>query len=176
MSNASISGDFVIRTATEDDVPAILSLIKELAEYERLSDEVVATEDGIRQALFGQRPVAEAIIGDYDGVPIGFALYFNNFSTFLGKPGIYLEDLYVQPDHRGNGFGRKLLAYVAHQAKERNCGRLEWAVLDWNEPAIDFYKRIDAVPMDDWTVYRLMGDALDNLANENPTSSSSQRS
>jgi GNAT superfamily N-acetyltransferase len=156
--------DLEIRPATEDDVPLILSLIKELAEYERLSHEVVATEEVLRDSLFGERQVAEVLIGHYQGEPMGFALFFHNFSTFLGKPGIYLEDLYVRPRYRGMGFGRTLLARLAKLARERGCGSLEWWVLDWNEPAIRFYKTSGAVPMDDWTVYRLAGEALDELA------------
>ena len=157
---------FEIRPATERDVPLLLSLVRELAEYERLSHEVVATEVNIRQSLFSDRPVAEAVIGDSDGVPVGFALYFRTFLTFLGRPGIYLEDLYVKPEHRGKGFGRRLLVYLARVARERDCGRLEWAVLNWNELAIKAYRRINADPMDTWTVYRLTGEALHRLADE----------
>jgi GNAT superfamily N-acetyltransferase len=153
-----------IRFATEDDIPLILSLIKELAEYERLSHEVSATEDVLRDSLFGGRRVAETLLAYLGGEPAGFALFFHNFSTFLGKPGIYLEDLYVKPELRGAGVGRALLVRIARLAKERGCGRLEWWVLDWNEPAIGFYKTLDAVAMDDWTVYRLTGNALDKLA------------
>jgi GNAT superfamily N-acetyltransferase len=153
-----------IRIATEDDVPLILSLVKELAEYERLSHQVVATEEVLRDSLFGERRVAEVLIGHRGGEPAGFALFFHNFSTFLGRPGIYLEDLYVRPRYRGMGFGKALLARLAKLAKERGCGRLEWWVLDWNEPAIRFYKALGAVPMEDWTVYRLAGESLDELA------------
>jgi GNAT superfamily N-acetyltransferase len=153
-----------IRVATEDDVPLILALIKELAEYERLSHEVVATEEMLRDSLFGERRVAEVLIGHHEGEPVGFALFFHNFSTFLGKPGIYLEDLYVRQGCRGMGFGRALLARLAKLARERGCGRLEWWVLDWNEPAIRLYKAIGAVPMEDWTVYRVTVEALDELA------------
>ena len=155
-----------IRVATEDDVPLVLSLIKELAEYERLSHEVVATEEMLRDSLFGERRVAEVILGYLRDDAAGFALFFHNFSTFLGKPGIYLEDLYVKPEFRGAGVGRALLVYLAKLARERGCGRLEWWVLDWNEPAIRFYKVLGAVPMEDWTVYRVMGEALDELAAE----------
>jgi len=154
-----------IRAATEDDVPLILSLVKELAEYERLAHQVVATEEVLRASLFGERPVAEVLIGHYGDEPAGFALFFHNFSTFLGKPGIYLEDLYVRPRYRGRGFGKTLLTRLAKLAKERGCGRLEWWVLDWNEPAIRFYRALGAVPMEDWTVYRLAGESLDELAN-----------
>ncbi len=160
------SADFTIRAADKNDVPAILALIKELAEYEKLSHEVQATEADIRQSLFGDRPVAEALIGELNGVPISFALFFYNFSTFLGKPGIYLEDLYVKPDYRGNGCGRKMLAHIARLAKERNCGRFEWSVLDWNEPAIRTYDRLEARPMKEWILYRLTGEALNKLAQE----------
>lgn len=153
-----------IRPASEEDVPLILSFIKELAEYERLSNEVSATEDLLRFHLFGERREAEVVIGQHADEPAGFALFFHNFSTFLGRPGIYLEDLYVKPAFRGNGIGRAMLVYLAGLAKERDCGRLEWSVLDWNEPAIGLYRGIGAVPMDDWTVYRVAGEALQKLA------------
>ena len=153
-----------IRPATEDDVPLILSLIRELAEYERLSHEVVATEDMLRESLFGERRAAEVFLAYYEDALTGFALFFHSFSTFLGRPGIYLEDLYVKPEFRGKGIGRALLTYLARLAKERGCGRLEWSVLDWNEPAIKLYKNIGAIPMDEWTVYRVSGEALDRLA------------
>ena len=155
-----------IRSATEDDVPLILSLIKELAEYERLSHEVVATEELLRDALFGERRVAEVVLGYLGDYPAGFTLFFHSFSTFLGKPGIYLEDLYVRPEFRGAGIGRALLIYIAKLARERGCGRLEWSVLDWNEPAIGFYKRVGASPVSGWTVYRVAGEALEELATE----------
>ena len=160
------SNNFIIRQATENDAASILALIKDLAEYEKLSHEVAATEDDIRQSLFGDRPVAETLIGELDGVAISFALFFYNFSTFLGKPGIYLEDLYVKPDYRSNGFGRKMLAHIARLAKERNCGRFEWSVLDWNNPAIRTYDRLNARPMKEWILYRLTGEALIKLAQE----------
>ena len=153
-----------IRAATEDDVPLILSLIKELADYERLSHEVVATEEALGDSIFGERRVAEVLIGLYGDEPAGFALFFHNFSTFLGKPGIYLEDLYVRPEFRGAGIGRALLVHLARLARARDCGRLEWSVLDWNEPAIGFYKTIGASPVSGWTVYRLTGEALEELA------------
>jgi GNAT superfamily N-acetyltransferase len=153
-----------IRAATEDDVPLILSLIKELAEYERLSHEVVATEEVLRRWLFGDRQVAEVLIGNHKGEPAGFVLFFHSFSTFLGKPGIYLEDLYVRPEFRGAGIGRALLVHLARLARERGCGRLEWSVLDWNEPAIGFYKKIGATPVSGWTIYRVTGEELDDLA------------
>jgi GNAT superfamily N-acetyltransferase len=153
-----------IRAATGDDVPLILSLIKELAEYERLSHEVVATEEMLWDSLFGEPRVAEALLGYLGDDPAGFALFFHNFSTFLGRPGIFLEDLYVKPEFRGAGVGRALLVYLAKLARERGCGRLEWSVLDWNEPAIGFYKGIGASPVSGWTVYRLTGEPLDRLA------------
>src|SRR5919199_1984944 len=153
-----------IRPATEADVPLILSFIRELAEYERLSHEVVATEAALQDALFGERRFAEVLLG-YGGVsPAAFALFFHNFSTFLGKPGIYVEDLYVKPEFRGAGIGRALLIHLAKLARERGCGRLEWSVLDWNEPAIRFYKGIGASPVGGWTLYRVSGEALEDLA------------
>jgi GNAT superfamily N-acetyltransferase len=161
-----MASNFFIRPATKNDASAILSLIKELAEYERLSQEVEATEGDIRRSLFGDRPFAEALIGEYEGNPISFALFFYNYSTFLGKPGIYLEDLYVKPKHRGNGYGRKMLGYIARLAKERNCGRFEWSVLDWNTPAIRTYEKLNAKPMNEWILYRLSGEDLDRLAGE----------
>jgi len=158
--------NFTIRPATVDDAPVILSLIKGLAEYEKLSHEVVATEELLSATLFGPHPVAEVILGDYDGKPVSFALFFHNYSTFLGRPGIYLEDLFVKPEMRRRGFGKVMLAYVANLAKERQCGRLEWSVLDWNEPAWKFYKSIGAVPMDQWTVHRVTGEGINRLAAE----------
>ena len=155
-----------IRPAVEDDVLLVLALIRELAEYERLADQVTATESDIREALFGRVPGAEAVIAMAGERPAGFALYFHNFSTFAGKRGLYLEDLYVRPEHRGRGVGRRLLRHLARLARERGCRRFEWAVLDWNEPAVRFYRRIGAAPMDGWTVYRVTGDALDRLADE----------
>ena len=157
-------GEVSVRAASEGDVPQILAFINELAEYERLSHEVVATEEALREHLFGDRPVAEVVIAEEGGDPAGFALFFHSFSTFLGRPGIYLEDLYVRQQFRGMGFGRALLACLAKLARERGCGRLEWWVLDWNEPAIRFYKSLGAAPMEDWSVYRLTGKALDELA------------
>ncbi|HKF78827.1 MAG TPA: GNAT family N-acetyltransferase [Candidatus Dormibacteraeota bacterium] len=154
-----------IRGATEADVALVAALIRELAEYERLLHEVTMTEDGLRTALFGSRPCAEVAIAEGgDGEPLGFALFFHNFSTFLGLPGIYLEDLFVRPAHRSRGVGRALLEHLAGLARERGCGRLEWSVLDWNQPAIGFYRRLGAVPQDEWTTYRLTGPALERLA------------
>jgi GNAT superfamily N-acetyltransferase len=158
--------DFEIKPATVNDVPVILSFIKKLAEYEKMAHEVRATEEGLRQTLFGERRYAEVVIGYYRGEPVGFALFFHNYSTFLGKPGIYLEDLFVDERRRGKGFGKALLVHLARLAKERDCGRLEWSVLDWNEPSINFYKSLGATPMDDWTVFRVAGEALDRLAGE----------
>lgn len=155
---------FEIRPADINDVPLILSFINELAEYEKLSHEVVATEELLKETLFGPKAHAEVIIGYLENAPVSFALYFHNFSTFLGKPGIYLEDLFVKPEARGNGLGQKMLAYLAHLAKKRNCGRLEWWVLDWNDSAIQFYKKIGAKPMDEWTVFRVDGKALEDLS------------
>ncbi len=157
-------GEGRIRAASEGDVPLILSFIKELAEYERLSHEVVANEEDLREHLFGKHPVAEVLIAEGGGRPAGFALFFHSFSTFLGRPGIYLEDLYVRPEFRGKGIGRALLVHLARLAKERGCGRLEWSVLDWNEPAIGFYRGIGASPVGGWTVYRVTGEALEGLA------------
>lgn len=153
-----------IESATREDIPLILALIKGLADYERLLRDCVATEELLRETLFGEKKFAEVVIAYYDNQPAGFALFFHNYSTFLARPGIYLEDLYVLPELRGKGIGKALLVHLAKIAKERNCGRLEWAVLDWNEPAIAFYKGLGAVPLDDWTVFRVTGKALDALA------------
>jgi len=155
-----------IRTATDRDVPLILELIRGLAEYERLAHEVTATEAGLRDSLFGPAPSAEVLIAEWGGEAVGFALFFHNFSTFVGKRGLYLEDLFVKPAWRGQGVGRQLLAHLARLAVERDCGRLEWAVLDWNEPAIRFYRGLGAQPMHDWTVFRVAGDTLHQLAAE----------
>jgi GNAT superfamily N-acetyltransferase len=158
--------NFRIEETGLQDVSVILSFVKELAEYERLSDRLTVTEDDLREGLFGEHPTAEAVIGYYEHEPVSFALFFHNFSTFIGRPGLYLEDLYVRPHMRGRGFGRAMLVYLAGVARERRCGRMEWAVLDWNEPAIKFYKSLGARPLDDWIVYRLADDALDKLAEE----------
>jgi GNAT superfamily N-acetyltransferase len=152
-----------IERATERDVSLILELIKGLAVYEKLAHEVTATEAGLRDALFGARPAAEVIIGYTGDTPVGFALFFPNFSTFLGKPGLYLEDLYIAPEWRGHGFGRGLLTELAKIAVARGCGRFEWSVLDWNEPAIGFYKSLGAKLMDGWSIFRVTGDALTKL-------------
>lgn len=156
-------GDLKLRFATSNDVSLILGFIKELADYENMTQDVVATEEVLRDSLF-ERRIAEVIIGEYKNEPIGFALFFHNFSTFLGRPGIYLEDLYVKPEMRGKGIGKTILSFLAKLAIDRNCGRLEWACLDWNEPSIKFYKQMGAVPLDDWTVYRVNDGALGELA------------
>ncbi len=153
-----------IRPATRTDLPLIAQFIRDLAEYERLADEVRFDEAVLGERLFGARPYAEVLIGEIDGTPQGFALFFHNFSTFEGKPGVYLEDLFVRPDARGSGLGKALLKRLAQLAVERDCARLEWWVLDWNEPAIGFYKKLGAKPMDEWTTYRVEGDALRELA------------
>lgn len=154
---------FKIRFAEESDVPVILGLIKELAVYEHLLDQVTATEEVLRQSLF-ERKAAEVIIAEYENKPIGYGLFFYNFSTFLGRPGIYLEDLYITPGMRGKGFGKTMLSFVAKIAVERNCVRFEWSCLDWNEPSIQIYKKLGAVSLDEWTMYRLIGKPLENLA------------
>jgi GNAT superfamily N-acetyltransferase len=152
-----------IRPAGPHDVPLLLELIRALAEYEKLSDQVTATEEALRETLFGARPAAEALVAMLDGAPAGFALFFPNYSTFLARPGIYLEDLFVKPALRRRGVGRALFTRLAQLAVERRCGRFEWSVLDWNEPAIAFYRSLGAVPLSDWTVFRLTGDALTQL-------------
>lgn len=154
----------VLRAATPADVPTILRFVRELAEYEREPDAVKATEADLQRVLFGARPYAEAIIAEEGANPLGFAIFFHNFSTWEGKLGVYLEDLYVTPDARGKGVGKALLARLAAIAVERDCARLEWAVLDWNAPAIGFYRSLGAVSMDEWTVNRVTGDALKKLA------------
>jgi GNAT superfamily N-acetyltransferase len=166
MNKETHAPSFRIEETARQDVPLILSFIKELAEYERLSDSVVVTEDALKEALFGERPTAFALIGYYGDAPVSFALFFHNFSTFAGRPGLYLEDLYVRPEMRGRGFGRMMLRRLAQLARARGCARMEWAVLDWNEPAIRFYRSLGARPMDDWTVFRLTDEALDKLAGE----------
>lgn len=149
-----------IRAATEADVPLLLTLIRELATYERLADQVTATEDDLRRTLFGERPAAEALLATWDGQPAGMAIFFPNYSTFLARPGLYLEDLFVRPNLRRRGIGRALFVRLAKLAVERGCGRFEWAVLDWNAPAVAFYRSLSAIPMSEWTVFRLTGDAL----------------
>ena len=160
-----MANDFKIRFAKREDTELVLKFIKELADYEELLDEVVADKETLEESLF-DREMAEVIIGEHQGNPVGFALFFHNFSTFLGKPGIYLEDLYVSPEYRGSGFGKKLLTFLADLTVKRDCGRLEWWVLDWNKSSIDFYESLGAKAMDEWTVYRLTGESLHNLAGE----------
>lgn len=155
-----------IKPATVEDSDLILKFIKDLADYEKLGDEVVADIAQVKSSLFGEKPQAECVIGYIDGEPQGFALFFHNYSTFLCKHGLYLEDLFVTPKARGFGLGKALLSYLARLAQERGCERLEWWVLDWNKPSIDFYKNLGAEPMEDWTVYRVTGKALENLANK----------
>ena len=154
-----------IRTATEQDVPLILQLVKDLAEFEKLSHEVVATEADYKRTLFGDKPSAEVLICEHEGQGVGFALFFSTYSTFLGKPGLYLEDLFIKPTVRSQGLGQKMLSRLAQIALERNCGRLEWSVLDWNTRARKFYEELGAKPMTEWTVHRITGQELTNLAN-----------
>jgi GNAT superfamily N-acetyltransferase len=161
-----MKGKLQIRPATAADVPVILWFIRELAAYEKLSHEVAATEDLLRRHLFGERPSAEVILAVQDGMEAGFALFFHNFSTFVGKPGIYLEDVYVRPEFRGRGCGKAMMVYLARLARQRDCGRFEWAVLDWNKPSLDFYQSIGARPMSDWTLQRMTGEALAALAEQ----------
>jgi GNAT superfamily N-acetyltransferase len=155
-----------LRFAETKDVPIILEFIKELADYEKLSHEVVATEEKLSKSLFGDRPFVEVIIADYLTKPVGFSLFFHNFSTFLGQPGIYIEDIYIKPEHRGMGIGKTILVFLARLAVERGCGRIEWSVLDWNINALNFYNELGAQAMDGWTVYRLSGETLTNLSKE----------
>jgi GNAT superfamily N-acetyltransferase len=161
---------FEIRTATEADIPVILQLIRDLAEYERAPEAVIATEAGLREVLFGAKRSAEVLLALEQTTPVGFAVFFHNFSTWLGRPGLYLEDLFVKPEKRGNGYGRALLERLAQIAKERGCGRMEWAVLDWNDPAIQFYRKLGAMPMDEWTVFRLTEEGIAKLAKKNSCS------
>lgn len=162
--NQPASQRIELRPANAADVPQILAFIRELAEYENLAHEVVADEAMLATQLFGERPAAEVVIAEVQGQPAGFALFFHNFSTFLGQRGLYLEDLYVRPAYRGSGLGRRLMVHLAKLAVERGCGRFEWWVLDWNAPAIAFYRELGALPMDEWTVQRVSGDALKALA------------
>ena len=157
--------DISFRFASPEDCPLILSFIKALAEYEKMSDQVVATEELLREWIF-EKGKAEVIFPVVDGEEVGFALFFHNFSTFLGRAGIYLEDLFIKPERRGKGYGKATLQQLGRIALERGCGRLEWACLDWNRPSIDFYLSLDAMPMDEWTVYRLAGDSLRGLENK----------
>jgi GNAT superfamily N-acetyltransferase len=155
--------DLTLRAATPGDLATILMFIRALARYEKLEHQIVATEDLLREHLFGARPMAEVILAERNGEPVGFALFFANFSTFLGRPGLYLEDLYVHEHERGNGVGRRLLQHLARLAIDRGWGRMEWAVLDWNEPAIGFYRRLGASVLEDWRICRLMGESLTRL-------------
>ena len=170
MSTGQQTADRVcIRAATTADIPAILAMIRELAEFERMLDLVRATEEGLRTHLFGPSRAAESVLAcDREGRPLAYAIFFHNFSTFVGAPGLYLEDLYVRPPYRGQGIGKQLLVYLARLAKERGCQRFEWSVLDWNENAIRFYKSLGAKPMDQWTTFRLDSSALDRLAAQSP--------
>ena len=156
-----------IRSATTDDVALILRFIRDLAHYEKLSHEVIATEAKLRSTLFGEHPYAECLLGFVGDHPVAFALFFHNYSTFLAQPGIYLEDLFVLEEQRGRGYGKAMLTKLAELAVQRHCGRLEWSVLDWNQPAIDFYRNLGAISMDEWTTFRLTGDALKKLAQHN---------
>ena len=155
---------FSIRPATVTDVPDILQLIRDLAAYERAPNEVTATKEQLVEVLFGKKPAAEVLLAFENETPVGFAVFFHNFSTWLGRPGLYLEDLFVKPEMRGKGYGRALLVDLAKIARERGCGRMEWAVLDWNDPAIQFYRKLGAKPMDAWTVFRLTHDGIAKLA------------
>ena len=160
----NIQNNFEIRPARVEDVPIILELIRDLATYERAPNEVTATEEQLVDVLFGEKPVAEVLLAFEGKSPVGFAIFFHNFSTWLGRPGLYLEDLFVKPEARGRGYGRALLVDLAKIAYERGCGRMEWAVLDWNNPAIKFYRALGAKPMDEWTVFRLTRDGIAELA------------
>jgi GNAT superfamily N-acetyltransferase len=166
ISAATMTNNITIDPASESDLPLILSFIREFADYVHQSDQVRATEEILRETLFGSKQYAEVVIARLDNTPVGFAIFFHNFSTFLGKPGIYLEDLFILPEFRSKGVGKTLLIYLAKLALERGCGRFEWAVLDWNKSAAEFYKRLGAVPLDDLTLFRLSGESLIKLANE----------
>ena len=158
--------DFEIRRARVEDVPIILQLIRDLATYERAAQEVTATEEQLVDVLFGEKPATEVLLAFEGESPVGFAVFFHNFSTWLGRPGLYLEDLFVKPEKRGKGYGRALLVELAKIARDRGCGRMEWAVLNWNEPAIKFYRALGATPMNEWTVFRLTRDEIARLAND----------
>ena len=167
--------NFEIRPAHVEDVPIILQLIRDLATYERAPDEVTATEEQLVEVLFGERPAAEVLLAFEGQTPVGFAVYFYNFSTWLGRPGLYLEDLFMKPENRGKGYGRALLIELAKIARDRGCGRMEWAVLDWNEPAIKFYHALGATPMHEWTVFRLTRDGITRLANAADTAATTEQ-
>jgi GNAT superfamily N-acetyltransferase len=167
--------DFKIRRARLEDVPIILQLIRDLATYERAPDEVTATEERLADVLFGEKPAAEVLLAFEEESPVGFAIYFYNFSTWLGRPGLYLEDLFVKPEKRGKGYGRALLIELAKIARDRGCGRMEWAVLDWNEPAIKFYRSLGAKPMHEWTVFRLTGEEIGKLASAADTAATTEK-
>src|SRR5438309_7497763 len=167
--------NFTIRPATIVDVPIILQLIRDLATYERAPSEVAATEEQLVDVLFGERPVAEVLLDFEDEMPIGFAVFFHNFSPWLGRPGLYLEDLFVRPEARGKGYGRALLIHLAKIARDRGCGRMEWAVLDWNGPAIQFYRSLGAKPMHEWTVFRLNGEEIGKLASAADTAATTEK-
>jgi GNAT superfamily N-acetyltransferase len=160
--------NFEIRSARMADIPIILELIRALATYERAPNEVRATEDQLVDVLFGKKPAAEVLLAFEDATPVGFAVFFHNFSTWLGRPGLYLEDLFVRPEHRGKGYGRALLVHLAKIAHDRGCGRMEWAVLNWNEPAIEFYKKLGAKPLDEWKIFRLNREGIARLAEARP--------
>jgi GNAT superfamily N-acetyltransferase len=157
---------FQIRPATPADVAIILELIRDLATYERAPSEVTATEEQLAKVLFGEKPVAQVLLAFEGKAPVGFAVFFYNFSTWLGRPGLYLEDLFVRPEHRGKGYGRALLVDLAKIARDRGCGRMEWAVLDWNDPAIQFYKKLGARPLDEWKTFRLTREGIERLAEQ----------
>jgi len=159
-----IQTDFAIRSARVEDVPVILQLIRDLATYERAPNDVTATAEQLVEILFSEKPVAEVLLAFEQDAPIGFAVFFHNFSTWLGRPGLYLEDLFVKPEKRGKGYGHALLVELAKIARDRDCGRMEWAVLDWNDPAIQFYRKLGAKPMEEWTVFRLTRDGIAKLA------------
>ena len=160
----SIQTDFKIRSARVTDVPIILQLIRDLASYERAPNDVTANEEQLVDVLFGKKPAAEVLLAFENETPVGFAVFFHNFSTWLGRPGLYLEDLFVKPEKRGKGYGHALLVDLAKIARDRGCGRMEWAVLNWNDPAIQFYRKLGAKPMEEWTVFRLTGDGIAELA------------
>jgi GNAT superfamily N-acetyltransferase len=174
ISKMKMRAEFHIRPAGVEDVPIILELIRDLATYERAPHEVTATEEQVMDVLFGKRPAAEVLLAFEGKLAVGFAVYFYNFSTWLGRPGLYLEDLFVKPEKRGKGYGRALLVSLAKIALERNCGRMEWAVLDWNEPAIKFYRSLGAKPMDEWTVFRLTRERIARLANAADTAGTAE--